>query len=1121
MQQQSGIPPGLQPQQLPSGARAEEKRVSQNKIVQRVANYLPLADITSMLPTSLTEQSTPMENDQITFSRFDQFYTGPYPDSTKRQCLVIGYMNGFQIWDVEDLSDIREIFSLREGPIRCVVALPPPIRPVSPMELPPSSTTETIAPPPSIDGDAFQDRRPALAVVSAQETLVCLPRNMVKLFTLPEQKYFHKLTMHSDVLAVRANATYIALACAACVQLYDAYTLRPSSLIPTAPSPHGEAVFDMGPRWLACATSELPDLQQHQIPGAPAPGVPRPVRPGPYGLGASMLHSVENGPPTTTGVTVGMWGDMVGMVGKGFQRIGGWGTGGVILVWDLPSNRPVAHFRAHAHPISALAFDRSGSLLVTASVEGHSFMVFRISPGPDPTASHRHLYKLVRGVTNASVLDLSWSIDRKWLCASSLRGTSHLYSIPPDLASAVDDDGTRFLAPPQTAADQQRLLVFSRLGILSRHRLAARGGEVEAVLESGWDLCRRRLWPEVTPDLVGLCHRGDDPLAPLEAALAPAQHPPDALEPTRRTAASPQALPRGPAPPPSLSVPPPPRPQLPPDTAATPECSPQTADGSLDAITDSWEGQTVRVSHAAPVPTRSRADPSSAVSDLDFDAVLLANPDLQPPGPGAAAGGGRRPGGDEGGPALPGSQGLEQGLVTPMGAGGLAEMARLLRDVGSTPIDPISPEAHPDAHTGGGGPSAAIRVRVAPAPPGGSGYPICPVNPFPGAASTVLYPPPAPGPSRPASNPNPNSPAPASASPSPAPSSAKTTGTFFASPGEVVLLPQPAGPREEAYSPPAPARRPATTSPPPAIPAVPLTGPGAASPPLVAWSPHPAVLPIEEGPPPAMPPPVPPPQELEQGPPAVAPAIAGQVLAALEAQGFPADEQQQQPPPSPPPHPALVFEEDELPAARPLPPPAPAPAPAPDAGDDQARQPSPPPPLGWLPPEEPVAPALLPPDSLQTTGLAPEALLPQPPPVAADEEAAPVFPQPPPVPLHEEAAPVFPQPEDAPAPPDEAAVPPAEAPNEPEAATPPAAGGDVGFPGGPAVAAVVADEFLAPPVAAAPAPAAPEEVPPVPEQAAPAPAPAVAPAPPQATANNANAPAALSASQGKKPRKRH
>lgn len=82
-----------------------------------------------------------------------------------------------------------------------------------------------------------------------------------------------------------------------------------------------------------------------------------------------------------------------------------------VIIRDIVSKGVVAQFRAHTSPLSALAFDPSGTLLVTASVYGHNLNVFRLTPPSsttggsgtsDTTMTHVHLYKLSRGVTNAA-----------------------------------------------------------------------------------------------------------------------------------------------------------------------------------------------------------------------------------------------------------------------------------------------------------------------------------------------------------------------------------------------------------------------------------------------------------------------------------------------------------------------------------------------------------------------------------------------------------------------------------------------------------------------------------------------------------------------------------------------
>ncbi|KAG5540699.1 hypothetical protein RHGRI_020809 [Rhododendron griersonianum] len=109
-----------------------------------------------------------------------------------------------------------------------------------------------------------------------------------------------------------------------------------------------------------------------------------------------------------------------------------------VIVRGILSKSVIAQFRVHKSPISSLCFDPSGTLLVTASVQGHNINVFRIMPlqsesssRSDSRASHIHLYRLQRGFTKAVIQDISFSYDSHWIMISSSRGTSHLFAISP------------------------------------------------------------------------------------------------------------------------------------------------------------------------------------------------------------------------------------------------------------------------------------------------------------------------------------------------------------------------------------------------------------------------------------------------------------------------------------------------------------------------------------------------------------------------------------------------------------------------------------------------------------------------------------------------------------------
>eukprot|EP00299_Pterocystis_sp_00344_P020097 c9896_g1_i3.p1 GENE.c9896_g1_i3~~c9896_g1_i3.p1 ORF type:complete len:566 (-),score=153.13 c9896_g1_i3:20-1717(-) len=104
---------------------------------------------------------------------------------------------------------------------------------------------------------------------------------------------------------------------------------------------------------------------------------------------------------------------------------------GAVKIIDLVDGQVIAHFVAHHSRLSFLRFDESGTLLATASVVGRSINVFSIElPEGRLPAQIVHRYKLVRGATTASFVDLAFSKDGSYLAATSSRGTVHVYALP-------------------------------------------------------------------------------------------------------------------------------------------------------------------------------------------------------------------------------------------------------------------------------------------------------------------------------------------------------------------------------------------------------------------------------------------------------------------------------------------------------------------------------------------------------------------------------------------------------------------------------------------------------------------------------------------------------------------
>ncbi|KAB2059393.1 hypothetical protein ES319_A11G299700v1 [Gossypium barbadense] len=334
-------------------------------------------------------------------------------------------------------------------------------------------------------GDKFANSRPLLVVCSDGSLSVgtriqdhscngSIPHNnysgngsivsaIVQFYSLRSQTYVHKLNFRSVVYSVRCSSRIVAIALATQIHCFDATTLEREYTILTNPiitssagsGGVGYGPLAVGPRWLAYSGSPVVGSNcgrvspQHLMPSASFPG---------FSSNGSLVahYAKESSKQLAAGiVTLGDIGykklsrylpDSYNSVQSGSPGWKGNGNAnghfldtdniGMVIVRDIVSKVVIAQFRAHKSPISALCFDPSGTLLVTASVQGHNINVFKILPGLqgstsacDVPASLSHLYRLQRGFTNAVIQDISFSDDSNWIMISSSRGTSHLFAI--------------------------------------------------------------------------------------------------------------------------------------------------------------------------------------------------------------------------------------------------------------------------------------------------------------------------------------------------------------------------------------------------------------------------------------------------------------------------------------------------------------------------------------------------------------------------------------------------------------------------------------------------------------------------------------------------------------------
>lgn len=419
----------------------------------------------SSVASTISSPSDDRQREQVQWAGFDVMELGP---GHFQRVLLLTYLNGFQVWNVEDANDVWEIVSKRDGPVAFLRIQPQPIT--------------------NACDEALNAARPFLLVVTTDTTncrstgIPNRPANgyngvvgsppsigenhfvptLVKFYSLRSHTYVHTLRFRTAIHSVRCSTRIVAVALATQLYCFDAATLQSTFSVLTYPSlppgpsglSYGYGPLAVGPRWLAYAANQPLFSNTGRVSPqhlTPSPGVSPSTSPA---NGSLVAHyAKESSKQFAAGIVT------LGDLGyKAFSKYCTEGVSspepgsplqrsncnvhsehaGTVIVRDFVSKVVVSQFRAHESPLFALCFDPTGTLLATASIHGHNINVFRIMPvsntagsSYDATGSYAHLYRLSRGVTNAIIQDIAFSEDGHWIVVSSSRGTNHLYSIAP------------------------------------------------------------------------------------------------------------------------------------------------------------------------------------------------------------------------------------------------------------------------------------------------------------------------------------------------------------------------------------------------------------------------------------------------------------------------------------------------------------------------------------------------------------------------------------------------------------------------------------------------------------------------------------------------------------------
>lgn len=272
----------------------------------------------------------------------------------------------------------------------------------------------------------------------------------VNFMSLKDGDLVKSIRFKSQVVDIVANRTSIAITFAEKIAVFDARTLEDRLTVTTCyPCPGGLCPIALGDRWLAYAEKKL--IQSKASAGGcffdGVPSYTATVLNAAKSLSKGLRELGEHVAAGLTGNANNMSGQPIGPINVNADG----SQPGIVTILDIKhqikdisptSGTPVAvngsdpiiaHFLAHTEAVTAMCFDPSGLLLVTADRRGHDFNIFRIHPHPSGSvlAAVHHLYVLHRGDTSAKVQDIAFSFDSRWVAVSSLRGTTHVFPITP------------------------------------------------------------------------------------------------------------------------------------------------------------------------------------------------------------------------------------------------------------------------------------------------------------------------------------------------------------------------------------------------------------------------------------------------------------------------------------------------------------------------------------------------------------------------------------------------------------------------------------------------------------------------------------------------------------------
>ncbi|KAJ3015630.1 hypothetical protein HKX48_004454 [Thoreauomyces humboldtii] len=379
----------------------------------------------------------------------------------RRLCLFLGYLRGFQVWDVTDPDNVQEVVSLRRA-LGQAHSIEPVPNPVGQYRL----------------EDHLKEYRPLLAIVTDKASTVPdveTPTREIKFFSMRSHEVVHTLEFGGDaVLEVRSTSRVIVVALASyALHIYSNHSLeRIARYDDLMEHPlQDRAAFDVGMRYIMYATttpapaprrrsattlggdsdSDADPHEDQNLARKMAGKVAKDLVVGAkvigdYGyqaLSSYFTHPTKSGDQTAERAEASLRDGALRAPHRAEYKPPA--NSGTIVIRSLPpvssshysAIEAIAHWKPHHNPISVVRFSPNQTIALTASIQANTFYLWEI-PGRSSTgktrSSVRCLYKLERGYTMATVEDITFSWDSRWVGVTTARGTTHVYKIDPVVA---------------------------------------------------------------------------------------------------------------------------------------------------------------------------------------------------------------------------------------------------------------------------------------------------------------------------------------------------------------------------------------------------------------------------------------------------------------------------------------------------------------------------------------------------------------------------------------------------------------------------------------------------------------------------------------------------------------